>query len=104
MTLTQSKRVLEGQIRLQQILNGVRGSSEETLSLQDAQYLCNFHIDNKERFNHHDKEQIKKDALYLFANVEPKNMHNNHALKEINTLENPVAIIRAETKKLKDGT
>ena len=39
----------------------------------------------------------------MFANVEPKNEHNNHALKEINTQDNPVAIIKAETKRLKDN-
>ena len=104
MTLGQSKRVLEGQIQLQQILNGVRGSSEETLSMQDAEYLCSFHIDNKDRFNQLDKEQIKKDALYLFANVEPKNVHNNYALKEINTQDNPVVVIRAETTRYSDDT
>ena len=85
MTLAQSKRVLEGQIRLQQILDGVRGLSETTLSKEDTEYLCSFYIDNKDCFNQQDKEQIKKDALYLFANVEAKNAHNNHALKEINT-------------------
>ena len=104
MTLAKSKRVLEGQKRLQQILDGVRGTSKTTLSIKDAEYLCSFHIDNKVCFNQQDKEQIKKDALYLFANVEPKNAHNNHALKEINTQDNPVAIIRAQTKKCTDGT
>src|SRR5687767_11706044 len=103
MTLAASKRVLEGQVQLQQILNGVRGSTQETLSVKDAEYLCSFHIDNKERFNQQDKEQIKKDALYLFANVEPKNEHNSHALKEINTQDNPVALIKAQTKKLNNG-
>src|SRR5687767_14497460 len=100
MTLVQSKRVLEEQIQLQQILNGVRGSSEETLFVQDAEYLCSVHIDNKEHFNQQDKEQIKKDALYLFANVEPKNMHNCHALKEINTQDNPVAKIKHKPRNL----
>src|SRR5688500_7783984 len=104
MTIAASKRVLEGQVRLQQILNGVRGESDEPLSLEDAEYLCSFHIDNKDRFNQQDKEQIKKDALYLFANVEPKNEHNNHALKEINTQDNPVARIKAQTKKLNNGS
>ena len=104
MTLAQSKRVLEGQIQLQQILNGVRGSSETMLSMQEAEYLCSFHIDNKDRFNQQDKEQIQKDALYLFANVEPKNTHNNHALKVMNTQDNPVAIIKAQTNRFKDGT
>ena len=104
MTLTQSKRVLEGQIRLQQILNGVRGSSKETLSLQDAEYLCTFHIDNKDQFNQQDKQKIKKDALFLFATVESKNLHNNQALKEINTLDNPVAIIKAQNIRIKNNS
>ena len=60
MTLAQTKRVLEGQIELQQILNGVRGSSEKTLSMQEAEYLCSFHIDNKDHYNQQDKEQVKK--------------------------------------------
>ena len=72
--------------------------------MKDAEYLCSFHIDNKDCFNQQDKEQIKKDALYLYANVEPKNAHNNHALREINTQDNPVAVIRAQTKKCMDGT
>jgi hypothetical protein len=103
-TLGQSKRVLEGQIQLHRILNGVRGSSEETLSMEEAEYLCSLHIDNKNHFNQQDKEQIKKDALYLFANVEPKNEHNSHALKEINTQDNPVAIIKAQTQSLNNST
>ena len=97
MTLAKSKRVLEGQVQLQRILDGVRGSLEDTLSKQDAEYLCSLHIDNKERFNQQDREQIKKDALFLFARVEGKNTHNSHALKEINTPDNPVAVIRAVT-------
>ena len=101
MTLAQSKKVLEGQERLQQILNGVRGLSETTLSMEDASFLCSFHLDNKDRFNQQDKQQIKK-MLYFFANVEPKNIHNNYALKELNTQDNPVAINKAETSKLKD--
>ena len=72
--------------------------------MQDAEYLCSLHIDNKEHFSHEDKQQIKKDALFLFANVEPKNDYNFHALKEINTHDNPVAVIRAETRRLKDNT
>ena len=51
MTLNQSKRVLEGQVKLQEILNRVRGSSDITLSKEDAEYLCRFHVDNKNCFN-----------------------------------------------------
>src|SRR5687768_15769183 len=73
MTLAKSKRVLEGQVWLQRILDGVRGSSDNKLSIEDAEYLCSLHIDNKNSFNQQDKEQIKNDALFLFANVELKN-------------------------------
>ena len=103
MTLDKSKRVLEGQVKLQHILDGVRGSSDKSLSEQDAEYLCSLHIDNKNSFNQQDKQQIKKNALFLFANVEAKNTHNFHALKEINTPDNPVAVIRAVTKRIKDN-
>ena len=51
MALAKSKRVLEGQVQLQHILDGVRGSSDNTLSVQDAEYLCSLHIDNKNSFN-----------------------------------------------------
>src|SRR5688500_5853390 len=102
MTLAESKRVLQGKIQLYHIINGVRGSLEETLSMQDAEYLCSFQIDNKDRFNQQEKELNKKDFLYLFATVDSKNEHNNsNALKEINTQDNPVAIIKAQTIRLK---
>ena len=104
MTLDHSKRVLEGQKQLQHILDKVRGSSDITVSKDDAEYLCRFHIDNKDCFNQQDKQKIKKDALFLFANVEAKNNHNFYALKEINTADNPVAVIRAVTKRLKDDS
>src|SRR6185503_10140891 len=102
MTLAKSKRVLEGQVQLQRILDGVRGSPSNKLSTQDAEYLCSLHIDNKDSFNQEDKQQITKDALFLFANVEAKNTHNFHALKKVNTPDNPVAVIRAVTKRIKD--
>ena len=77
--------------------------SDDTLSEEDVEYLCSLHIDNKHRFNQQEKEQIKKDALFLFARVEDKNTHNFYALKEINTLDNPVAKIEAETRRSKDN-
>ena len=40
--------------------------------------------------------------MFLFANVEAKNTFNFHALKNINTHDNPVAVIRADTKRMKD--
>jgi energy-coupling factor transporter ATP-binding protein EcfA2 len=72
MTLAQSKRVLEGQTQLQQILNGVRSSSETSLSIQEAEYLCSFHIDNKDHFNQQDKQQIKKMSCICLLMWNPK--------------------------------
>src|SRR5687767_9072924 len=72
--------------------------------MEDAEYLCSLHIDNKDRFNQQDKELIKKDALFLFANLEGKNEHNIHALKEINTQDNPIAKIKAQTTRFKNNT
>lgn len=42
--------------------------------------------------------------MFLFANVEAKNDHNFNALKKINTPDNPVAVIRAVTTRIKDNT
>ena len=72
MTLAQSKRVLEGQIKLQKILDGVRGSSQTSLSMEDAEYLCSFHIDNKDCFNQQDKEQMKKMLCICLLMWNPK--------------------------------
>ena len=66
--------------------------------MQDAEFLCSFQIDNKDYFNLQDKQQIITDALFLYATVDAKNVHNNCALKEINTKDNPVAVIKAQTK------
>ena len=103
MTLAKSKRVLEGQVQLQRILDGVRGSSDHSLSEKDAEYLCSLYLDNKHSFNQQDKQQIKKDALFLFANKDSKDTHNFYTLKEINTLDNPVAKIQAETRRNNDN-
>ena len=71
-TLKKSQRVLEGQIRLQKILDGVRGSSGKSLSVEDAEYLCSFHIDNKEQFNQEDKKHIKKMLCICLPMWKPK--------------------------------
>ena len=85
-------------------MNGVRGSLKEILSTQDAEFLCSFHIDNKDHFNLQDKQQTRKDALFLYATIDAKNVHNDCALKEVNTEDNPVAIIKAQTRRFRDNT
>jgi hypothetical protein len=99
MQLTSPKRVHDNQHRLKSILQGVRGTSQSSLSKDDAQYLCSFHLHNKDRFNSNDKTKIEKNALYLYANKEPKDIHNSFALLKANTDDNPVAKLKASTTK-----
>jgi hypothetical protein len=99
MQLTSPKRVHESQDRLKTILHGVRGTDDSSLSLHDANYLCSFHLDNKDRFNSNDKAKIQKDALYLYANKEPKDSHNSFALLKASSEDNPVAKLKASTTK-----
>ena len=99
MSLEQTQHVLPGQMELQCTLNGVRGDSEEQLSKADAEHLVCLHIDNRFEFTPEDIQHIKKDALFLFATVDAKNQHNQQALEEINTPDNPVARIKAQTRK-----
>lgn len=99
MQLTSPKRVHDTQGRLKSILQGVRGTSQSVLSIEDAEYLCSFHLQNKDRFNSNDISKIEKDALYLYANKEPKDAHNSFALLKANTEDNPVAKLKASTTK-----
>jgi hypothetical protein len=99
MQLTSPKRVHESQDRLKSILHGVRGTTDSSLSLDDANYLCSFHLDNKDRFNSNDKAKIEKDALYLYANKDPKDVHNSYALLKASSKDNPVAKLKASTTK-----
>ena len=99
MQLTSPKRVHDCQHRLKSILQGVRGTSQSSLSTEDAEHLCSFHLQNKDRFSSNDIIKIEKDALYLYANKEPKDVHNSLALLKANTEENPVAKLKASTTK-----
>ena len=100
MQLTSPKRVHDSQHRLKSILHGVRGTPQSSLSIQDATYLCSFHLNNKDRFNSNDKKKIEENALYLYANKDPKDIHNNLALLKANTANNPVAKLKASTTKI----
>jgi hypothetical protein len=46
-----------------------------------------------------DIKKIETNALYLYANKEPKNLHNNLALLQATTQDYPVAKLRASTTK-----
>jgi hypothetical protein len=100
MELTSPKRVLDNQNRLKSILHAIRGTPESSLTTEDANYLCSFHLNNKDRFSSKDKKQIEQNALYLYANKEPKDIHNYLALFKANTDNNPVAKLKASTTKI----
>jgi hypothetical protein len=57
------------------------------------------HLNNKDRFTANDVKKIQQNALYLYANKDPKNAHNAHALLQANTINNPVAKLKASTTK-----
>ena len=100
MQLTSPKRVNDNQNRLKTILHAIRGTPESSLSQEDATYLCSFHLNNTDRFNSNDKKKIEQNALYLYANKDPKDMHNSLALLKANTDNNPVAKLKASTTKI----
>jgi hypothetical protein len=101
MQLTSPKRVHGSQDRLKSIPHGVRGADDSSLSLHDANCLCSFHLDNKDRFNLNDKAKIEKDALHPHANKEPKDIHNSFALLKANSEDNPIAKLKASAAKRK---
>ena len=99
MFLTSAKRTLPSQLRLQKILNSVRGEPDSILSEEDIQYLCNFHL-NQLHFKECDKKKIETNSIHLFAIKEKMKEFNHKRLLQIHTKSNPVAKIKARGIKL----
>lgn len=97
MFLQSSQRVLPGQERLAQLLQGVRSESDASLSSTDIDFLAtNFHSMNP-HFSDEDRKSICKDALFLFANKKPKRLLNKQKLIESHSEKHPVARIKSKT-------
>jgi hypothetical protein len=103
MTLRSAKRVLPSQIKLTRILDAVRGESKAKLLDEDVAFLTDLHLENDQHtdtnkiFTDGEKQQIDKQALYLFANREPRDRMNVLKLRQCHSETNPVAKIKAHT-------
>ena len=98
MVLTASKRTCESQERFRNILQGARCADDQQLQQEDIEFLQNFHLMNP-HFSDHDRKELAKDALFLFANKAPRDYFNLIQLHQKHSKSNPVATIKAETTK-----
>lgn len=89
--LTKIERIETNENQLGRILNDMRkGGTTKT----DAEKLLSLHINNVKNENR--IEQIKKDAIYLFATNDKRNYHNAEKLLEIITKDNPCVPFKAK--------
>jgi len=102
MELMTQKRQLDDQQEFRDILNVLKQKNEESFNIQQKQRIFGLHIMNH-KYSAEDRKKIENNALYLFANREPRNKHNASKLKSISGNMNPVAKIKAITRKT-DGT
>jgi hypothetical protein len=70
------------------------------MTREDAKFLCWYHLWNREVFG---PEQAKKianvqDTLYLFATNKPKQKFDMDSLLLINSVDNPIALVRPKYK------
>ena len=98
MVLTASKRTCKSQEKFRKILQCTRSADNNQLSQEDIKFLQNFHIMSP-HFSDNDRKELTKDALYLFANKQPRDYFNSIQLHQKHSSSNPVATIKAETTK-----
>lgn len=93
------KRVNQGQDTFKRILRSIR-CEDDTLTLleTDKERLLQLHLSHIS-FTDAQRKQIQDEALYVFANKEPRDHLNNRKLKQANTETNPVARIKSKTVK-----
>jgi hypothetical protein len=94
------KRVNDGQDTFKRILRAARCEDQlQSFSEDDKQRLLQLHLSHVS-FSVSERKQIQDNALYIFANKEPRDKHNSVKLREANTNNNPVARIKSKTQKL----
>lgn len=95
--LKTSKRALEGEELLHTCLKGVRGDTIRGLSQSNINRLMGYHFNSHGYWTEEKKKAIENDerTIYLFANNEEKHQHNHKKLREFNTENTPVAVIKA---------
>ena len=87
---------------MMQLLEGLRAEEgKESISVEDAKYLCSFCINNLQHFTEKEAKQLCDDdtTLFLFANRAPKENFNRWKLFTQHSEDNPVAVIKACTSK-----
>ena len=95
MNLPVIKRQHDKQTKLKTILQCTRN---DELNTEDVRFLRHLHLD-ADGWNQDILQKIKKDSLWVFANVEPADQHNMRMLSYTSkTTENPVAWLRAQWK------
>jgi GTPase SAR1 family protein len=102
MKLDDSKRQHGDQTRLRDLLKKLRleEDGEETITKEDAKYLCSFCINNLKNFSESEVQELQDDTtLFLFANKEPRNRWNREQLFKQHSADNPVAIMKSYTTK-----
>jgi hypothetical protein len=103
MYLKESKRVNKDQEQLRRILKGLRCDDENfRLAAADMDRLLRLDI-NHSTFTMADRHEIEASSMFLFANKEPRDLHNRKMLTLANSRGNPVARIKSITTRNKDG-
>ena len=96
MYLASSKRQHADQTRFLDLLEKSRcGNPSKELSLDDAEYICSFHL----RQQHFTERQVKElmddpETMFLYAINEEKDKCNMRMLKLQHSKTNPVAVIK----------
>ena len=93
MELTQIMRQQEHEVEFMNILCRIRLGEATN---EDISTLMSLHLDHHD-FSREEVEEIRKKAMYIFANKKPMQEHNLKKLKEEHSPDNPVARIHATT-------
>jgi hypothetical protein len=97
MYLLGEKRVNEDQEQFKRILNAVRCENNNSeLCESDIQRLLELDV-NHSAIPKADRAKIEEEALYIFANKDPRDTMNDIKLKQANVKGNPVARIVSST-------
>ena len=93
MELEQVMRQQEEEKLFMRILNNIRVGKA---THDDIATLMSLHLDDHQ-FTEDDRQWIRENAMYIFANKAPMQEHNREKLKEQNAEDNPVARIHTTT-------
>ncbi len=99
MQLNQIARVNENQQKYKQLQNNAR---DDKLNTWDVAFLKKYHVEDG-GFTKEQQQEIKNNAMYVFAKKEPMKEHNTNCLKKIVSENNPLACIEVHSSSQRDG-